>query len=250
MVEAPRAAATEARGLPDDRFTQIEQYRGELRRYCGRILGSGFETEDAVQETLLRAWRGLDAFEGRSSLRTWLFRIATNVCLGMLVASQRRARPASAAPGAGFEPARGLAVEPDVILADRTGDRDPASVAVDRESVRLAFVAALQTLSPRQRAVLILREVLHWRAAEVAELLGSTVASVNSSLQRARARLASRRASPVATPPNLDDANRTLLNGYVEAFEGHDIEALVALLREDAGEARDGPAGPGASERR
>ncbi len=239
MAEAPWAgSASVLPEPPNDRFAHLEQYRGELRRYCRRVLGSGFETEDAVQETLLRAWRGLDAFEGRASIRTWLFRIATNVCLGMLSASQRRAAPTSVATGFAFDETEAAALEPAAILAERADDRDPASVAVDRESVRLAFVAALQSLSPRQRAVLILREVLHWRAAEVAELLGTSLASVNSSLQRARANLASRRAYEVATPAELDEAARALLAGYLVAFEGHDIERLVELIRYDANEAR------------
>jgi RNA polymerase sigma-70 factor (ECF subfamily) len=242
MAEAPWVgSASLPAGPPDDRFAHIEQYRGELRRYCRRVLGSGFETEDAVQETLLRAWRGLDAFEGRSSIRTWLFRIATNVCLGMLTASQRRAAPTSVATAFAFDETDAATLERAAILAERADDRDPASVAVDREAVRLAFVAAVQSLSSRQRAVLILREVLHWRAAEVAELLGASVASVNSSLQRARANLASRRASAVATPAELDEAARVLLAGYLEAFEGHDIGRLVELVRYDASETR-GPA--------
>jgi RNA polymerase sigma-70 factor (ECF subfamily) len=209
-----------------------------LRGYCRRILGSGFETEDAVQETLLRAWRGLETFEGRSSLRTWLYRIATNVCLGMLSASERRAPPTAVAIG-GFgdrraEETRSALAEPVPLLSETSADGDPAGVAVGREWVRLAWVAALGSLPPRQRAVLILREVLHWSAAEVAELLDTSVAAVNSALQRARARLASRRSGGAATANPVDETERERLRGYVDAFERYDIDGLVALLHDDA----------------
>ncbi len=222
----PAEVGTLERRRPEHPSFELEQYRGELRRYCRRILGSGFEAEDAVQETLLRAWRSLDTFEGRSSLRTWLYRIATNVCLGMLSASQRRAPPVSVEDELRTVEPAGHIEPPDA--------GDPASVAVARESIRLAFVAALQSLSPGQRAVLILREVLHWRAAEVAELLGTTVISVNSALQRARAGLATRRAAAATMPADVDVEERALLTGYVEAFERSDIDGLVGLLREDA----------------
>ncbi|MGH9247448.1 MAG: sigma-70 family RNA polymerase sigma factor [Acidimicrobiales bacterium] len=219
----------------------LEQHRVELTGYCYRMLGSGFEAEDAVQETLVRAWRSLDRFEGRATLRSWLYRIATNVCFDMLKGQQRRARPidlgpsssVGAAPPAALPEHTWLWPVPDDLVVPRS--HDPAEVAVSRATIRLAFVAALQHLPPRQRAVLILREVLRWKAAEVAELLGTSVASVNSALQRARSTLA---ASDLAAdagraePP--DDEQRALLARYVDAFERFDIESLVSLLREDA----------------
>src|SRR5258706_1920958 len=170
---------------------QFEQHRVALTGFCYRMLGSSFEAEDAVQETMVRAWRNADRFEGRSSLRTWLHRIATNVCFDLLGANQRRARPmdfgrAAVAPSeAGETLGENVWLQPIPDALSVAGDGDPAEVAVARETIRLAFVAALQTLPPRQRAVLILREVLHWKAEEVADLLDSSVASVNSALQRA-----------------------------------------------------------------
>ena len=216
---------------------ELEQYRRELTGYCYRMLGSGFEADDAVQETMVRAWRAIDDFEGRSTVRSWLYRIATNVCLDMLRGRQRRAQPMDmvssstadvALPGAlpehaWVQPAPDWQVVPE---------GDPADVAVARDTVRLAFVAALQHLPPRQRAVLILREVLRWHADEVAELLETTVASVNSALQRARATLASRDVSPARTP--IDADQEALLARYVAAFERYDISELVALLHADA----------------
>jgi RNA polymerase sigma-70 factor (ECF subfamily) len=222
-----------------DLTAQLEAYRTELTGYCYRMLGGAFEAEDAVQETFLRAWRNIDGFEGRSSLRSWLYRISTNVCLDMKGATQRRARPmdlrgAQSADTALPEPlAENTWIEPmpDDRLVPSGGD--PAEVAIARESVRLAFIAALQRLPARQRAVLILREVLHWKAEEVAELLDTTVASVNSALQRARATLARTDASaPHVT--DLDDAHRRLLELYVSAFERYDMKALTCLLKEDA----------------
>jgi RNA polymerase sigma-70 factor (ECF subfamily) len=209
---------------------ELEQYRRELTAYCYRMLGSAFESEDAVQETLIRAWRGLDRFEGRAALRSWLYRIATNVCLDMLTGRERRARPMDLGP-AGAPIVENLRT-PDVPWLQPMPDAlvtDPAETAVARETIRLAFVAALQHLPPRQRAVLILCEVLHWRAAEVAELLETSVASVNSALQRARATLAATDVSPVSDP-----VDEELLARYVAAFEAYDIEALTSVIQEDA----------------
>jgi RNA polymerase sigma-70 factor (ECF subfamily) len=219
---------------------RLEQYRGELTAYCYRMLGSASESEDAVQETLVRAWRGFDRFEGRAALRSWLYRIATNVCLDMVGGTQRRARPMDLSPSGTAQSPLGpplpepawLTPMPDSALLP--GDGDPADTAVARETIRLAFVAALQHLPPRQRAVLILREVLRWHADEVADLLDTTVASVNSALQRARATLASREIAATDTYQPLDDAQRELLGRYVEAFEAYDLDTLVALLHEDA----------------
>ena len=231
---------TETATRPVELAPQLEDHRVELTGYCYRMLGSAFEAEDAVQETLVRAWRSLDRFEGRAALRTWLYRIATNVCLSMLSASQRRARPmdltqastADAGLPAPLPEATWIEPIPDGRVVP-AGD-DPAEVAVARESVRLAFVAALQRLPPRQRAVLILREVLRWKADEVAELLETTVASVNSALQRARSTLAAGNASAAEPPMPMDDAQRALLARYVDAFERYDMDALTSLLRQDA----------------
>jgi RNA polymerase sigma-70 factor (ECF subfamily) len=226
--------ATEAREL------ELEQHRGELTGYCYRMLGSPFDAEDAVQETLVRAWRNLARFEGRSTLRSWLYSIATNVCLDMLNGRERRARPMDLGPA--MEPvASNLNVLPEVTWIEPIPDAmavpddgDPADVAVARETIRLAFVAALQHLPPRQRAVLILCEVLRWQASEVAELLDTSVASVNSALQRSRATLAASELTPATTPPQLGDADRALLARYVEAFERYDMDALTSLIQEDA----------------
>jgi len=218
---------------------QLDQYRRELTAYCYRMLGSPFEAEDAVQETMIRAWRGIDRFEGRAALRSWLYRIATNVCLDMVEGRERRARPMDLGPAR--EPvasnlnvlpeATWIQPVPDAMVAD---DADPADVALSRETVRLAFVAALQHLPPRQRAVLILCEVLRWQATEVAELLETSVASVNSALQRARATLGAADVSSDAAPGSLDDADRELLARYVDAFQRYDIDSLTSLIREDA----------------
>ena len=221
----------------------LDGHRRELTGYCYRMLGSPFDAEDAVQETLVRAWRAAERFEGRSSLRSWLYRIATNVCLDQLQGRSRRALPMdmSASPSAPVLASLGTAAEagswvepvPDGWVLP--AGADPADVAVERESVRLAFVTALQQLPPRQRAVLILRDVLRWRADEVAELLDSTVVSANSALQRARATLAAnnRLVEEQRCDP-LDEEHRALLDRYVDAFERYDMEMLVALLREDA----------------
>jgi RNA polymerase sigma-70 factor (ECF subfamily) len=217
---------------------RFEQHRAELTAYCYRMLGSPFEAEDAVQETFIRAWRGFDRFEGRASLRAWLYRIATNVCLDMLGGRERRARPMDLGPARDPDgPVGGVLPEatwiepmPDALVADG----DPAGVAETRETIRLAFVAALQHLPPRQRAVLILCEVLRWKASEVAELLETSVASVNSALQRARATLEAADVNAAAPAPQLDDADRRLLARYVEAFERYDMDALTSLIQEDA----------------
>ncbi len=217
---------------------QLEQHRVELTAYSYRMLGSSFEAEDAVQETFLRAWRGFDRFEGRAALRSWLYRIATNVCLDMLSGRERRARPMDLGPAQ--EPVESnLNTLPEVTWIEPIPDGrvvpegDPAEVTVARETVRLAFVAALQHLPPRQRAVLILCEVLRWKATEVAELLETSVASVNSALQRARATLEGIDVS-ADTAPSVDTADAELLARYVEAFERYDMEALTSLIHEDA----------------
>jgi RNA polymerase sigma-70 factor (ECF subfamily) len=206
---------------------ELEQHRAELTGYCYRMLGSPFDAEDAVQETLVRGWRSIDTFEGRAALRSWLYRIATNVCLDMLRAGRRRARPMDLGPAR--EPViENLNTLPEVTWIEPIPD--PADVAVDRDTIRLAFVAALQHLPPRQRAVLILCEVLHWRAAEVAELLETSVASVNSALQRARATLA----ATETAEPDPGEVDAELLDRYVAAFEAYDLDALTALIHEDA----------------
>ena len=218
---------------------RLEQHRSELTAYCYRMLGSPFEAEDAVQETLIRGWKGYDRFEGRAALRSWLYRIATNVCLDMLEGRKRRARPMDLGPAR--EPvAENLNALPEVTWIEPipdgrvVPDGDPAEVAQARETVRLALVAALQHLPPRQRAVLILCEVLRWKAAEVAELLDTSVASVNSALQRARATLEASELSAAGTAPSVDAADAELLARYVEAFERYDMDALTSLIHEDA----------------
>jgi RNA polymerase sigma-70 factor (ECF subfamily) len=220
-------------------FAELEQHRRELTAYCYRMLGSPFEAEDAVQDTLIRAWRSIDRFEGRSALRSWLYRIATNVCLDMLNGRERRARPMDLGPS--VEPVESnLNTLPEVTWIEPIPDTsiapdgDPATVALSRETIRLAFVAALQHLPPRQRAVLILCEVLRWKAAEVAELLDTSVASVNSALQRARATLDQTDVASAGSTKPLSDADRDLLARYVEAFQAYDIEKLTSLIHEDA----------------
>ena len=218
---------------------QLEAQRPALTGYCYRMLASPFEAEDAVQETLLRAWRGFERFEGRAALRSWLYRIATNVCLDMLEGRSRRARPMDLGPARSPDAANlntrpeGTWIEPipDNLVAP---EADPADRAVERESIRLAFVAALQHLPPRQRAVLVLCEVLRWSAKEVAELLDSSIASVNSALQRARATLEASGISAYDAAPPMDEAQRKLLDRYVAAFERYDIKALTSLIKEDA----------------
>jgi RNA polymerase sigma-70 factor (ECF subfamily) len=234
MAPMPDSSLTVKPGAAEQ---ELEQHRPELTAYCYRMLGSPFEAEDAVQEALLRAWRGIDRFEGRAALRSWLYRIATNVCFDMLNARERRARPMDLGPAR--EPVvSNLNTLPEVTwiepipVSSVALEADPAEVAVAHETIRLAFVAALQHLPPRQRAVLILCEVLRWKAAEVAELLETSVASVNSALQRARATI---EASDVeADTSQLDEADRDLLSRYVKAFEAYDMETLTSLIHEDA----------------
>ena len=222
----------------DDFAVELDLHRRELTGYCYRMLGAGSEAEDAVQETFLRAWRGRDRFGHRSTLKTWLYKIATNVCLDMPQRPQRRARPMDLVSPSTTETAvlhelpehRWVQPVADAKVLPAAGD--PAELAAQRDTVRLAFVAALQTLAPRQRAVLILREVLHLSAAEVAELLDSSVASVNSALQRARASINDH--PVVADEDRLDPDDRELLARYVDTFERYDIDSLVTLLRDDA----------------
>jgi RNA polymerase sigma-70 factor (ECF subfamily) len=220
-------------------FGELEDHRAALTAHCYRMLGSPFDAEDAVQEAFVRAWRSRDRFEGRAAVRSWLYRIATNVCLDMLKGKERRTRAMDLGPAC--EP-----IESNLhIRSDKTWiepipenliapEGDPADLAVERESVRLAFVAALQQLPARQRAALILRDVLRWEATEVAELLSTSVASVNSSLQRARATLAKSNVSTSDRLPALSNADRALLERYVAAFERYDVNALTSLIREDA----------------
>lgn len=215
----------------------LEQYRRELTGYCYRMLGSFFEADDAVQETMVRAWRGIGGFEGRSALRSWLYRIATNVCLDMLRGRERRALPLDLGPSSTAEGSLGPMlpghawIQPVPDSRVLSGDGDPAELVASRETIRLAFVTALQHLPARQRAVLILREVLSWQATEVAELLETSVASVNSALQRARATLAVR---DVSRSRGVSSDEKALLARYVDAFERYDIDSLVSLLHEDA----------------
>ena len=219
----------------------LEQHRRELTAYCYRMLGSPFEAEDAVQDTFLRAWRSLDRFEGRAALRSWLYRIATNVCLDALKGRERRARPmdlgAARSPdgpiGEILPEVTWIEPAPDTLVIG-DGGADPAAVTESRETIRLAFMAALQHLPPRQRAVLILCEVLRWKASEVAELLDTSVASVNSALQRARATLEASAIHSTDPAPSLEAPDRELLSRYVEAFERYDMEALTSLIHEDA----------------
>jgi RNA polymerase sigma-70 factor (ECF subfamily) len=231
------AATREATGM----HPWPEQYRVELIGYCYRMLGSAFEAEDAVQETLVRAWRRLDRFdEDRALLRSWLYAIATNVCLDMLRSSQRRARPVDLAPASSAGAPLGVPLPESVWVQPIPDGRvlpaggDPAELAVQRETIRLAFVAALQHLPPRQRAVLLLREVLCWTAEEVARLLDTTVAPVTSALQRARSTLAARKLAPAEPFRPMDQAQQQLLARYCDAFERHDVQTLVSLLHEDA----------------
>jgi RNA polymerase sigma-70 factor (ECF subfamily) len=220
-------------------LNDLEQHRRELTGYCSRKLGSILEADDAAQETILRAWRGIARFEGRSSVRTWLYCIATNVCVDMLRRPQRRALPI----GLGLSPATDsithamlpprTPARPICTPSAQSGADDPAELTESRESVRLAFATALRQLPPRQVAVLILRDVLRWSAADVAQLLDTTVTSVNSAVYRARATLANPDTGPRRSGPS-DTAHRARLARYLDAFERSDVESLAALLREDA----------------
>lgn len=215
----------------------LELHRTALTGHCYRMLGSAVDADDAVQETMLRAWRALDRFDGRSSLRTWLYRIATNVCLDTLADRPRRARPMEEGPVGTVDDEllqhpRTHWLEPIPDAKALPADSNPAEEVVLRESIRLAFVAALQLLPPRQRATLILTQVLGWSAAEVAEGLDMTVPAVNSALQRARATLATRKQRDM--PAVLTPAQAALVSRYVDAFERYDIAALTQLLHDDA----------------
>jgi RNA polymerase sigma-70 factor, ECF subfamily len=231
-VESSAATATQS-------FGELEQHRRELTAHCYRMLGSPFEAEDAVQDTLLRAWRSLERFEGRSSLRSWLYTIATNVCLDMLDSKQRRARPMDLGEARSPDGPIGeilpettwIEPVPDELVVPESGD--PAAIAQSRETIRLAFVAALQHLPPRQRAALILCEVLHWKAAEVAELLQTSTAAINSALQRARATLDTAETHDGARGA-LSEQDSALLSRYVDAFQRYDMDALTSLIHEDA----------------
>src|SRR5688500_6821883 len=216
---------------------QLEQHRVVLTGHCYRMMGSAMDADDAVQETMVRAWRALERFDGRASLRTWLYRIATNVCVDMLADRSRRARPVEDGPRGTVDDEletlpRTHWLEPVPDARVLPADGDPAELASLRQSIQLAFVAALQHLPPRQRAALLLTEVLGWSAAEVAEGLDTSVASINSALQRARATLASRDVATVGAP--LAAEQERLLERYVDAFLRYDVDELVGLLREDA----------------
>ncbi|AYY14572.1 sigma-70 family RNA polymerase sigma factor [Actinobacteria bacterium YIM 96077] len=227
--------------VEDDFSSQADPYRRELLAHCYRMLGSVHDAEDLVQETYLRAWRAYERFEGRSSLRTWLYRIATSACLTALESRKRRPLPTGMS-GPADDPGGELVERSEVpwlepvpdVLVGADEDGDPATVAVSRESIRLAFIAALQHLPPRQRAVLILRDVLKFRAAEVAEALGVTTAAANSLLQRARAQLddVAPREEQLTEPEVTEQ--RELLDQYMAAFENYDVSALVDLFTKDA----------------
>ena len=234
--------------------TELETHRAALTGHCYRMLGSVADAEDAVQETIVRAWRSLGRFEGRASVRTWLHRIATNVCLDTLSDGSRRMRPFEEGPAGSLEQElvkreRSHWLEPIPDARAIPSDADPFQQAVLRQSIRLAFVAALQHLPPRQRAAIILTEVLGWSAAEVADCLETSVPAVNSALQRARATLAKcgTRSQPVRdreaaafgggrveNPSHISDEQSELLEQYVDAFQRYDVDALVSLLRDDA----------------
>jgi RNA polymerase sigma-70 factor, ECF subfamily len=229
------APAASAEVSPD----RLEEYRRELTGYCYRMLGSGFEADDAVQETMLRAWRAAEGFEGRSSVRSWLYRIATNICLDMLRGRQRRALPMDLGPAS--PPVEALLGDwqPDDMWISPIADErvlpehgDPADIAVARDTIRLAFITALQHLPARQRATLILCEVLRMPASEAATTLGTSVPAVNSALQRARATLSALPEEQRPVPLDADQAG--MLDRYVDAFQRYDMEQLVTLLADDA----------------
>jgi RNA polymerase sigma-70 factor (ECF subfamily) len=220
-------------------LSDLEPYRRELTGYCYRMLGSNFEAEDAVQETMIKALRGASGFEGRASVRSWLYRIASNVCIDMTRQVQRRARPMELGPASPPDESFLGPLRPEVPWVTPMADGqvidpagDPAEMAMQKESVRLAFVTALQHLPARQRAALVLCEVLRWSAADVAELLDTTIAGVNSALQRARATLA--KLPDAGKPRPLDADTAGLLQRYVDAFERYDMDVLVRLLHDDA----------------
>jgi RNA polymerase sigma-70 factor, ECF subfamily len=226
--------------VDQDFLRQADPYRRELLAHCYRMLGSVHDAEDLVQETYLRAWRAYARFEGRSSLRTWLHQIATRVCLTALESRGKRPMPTGLGTPSS-DPGDALVEQPEVPWLEpmpdsmfAAGTSDPAAIVTSRESIRLAFVAALQHLPPRQRAVLILREVLQWRAAEVAEVLDTTTAAVNSILQRARAQLDQAAPTEDTTTEPTEAQKRELLDRYVAAFEDKDIPAIVKLFTEDA----------------
>jgi len=215
---------------PAEPMTQLAPYHSELTQFAARMLGSRFEAEDAVQETMVRAWNALDRFEGRSQLRSWLYRICTNVCFDMLASRQRRALPMVE-----VSPGEIATTSPNPLTPSISSDRDPADVAVTRESVHLALVTVFQYLPPKQRAVLMLREVLHWSASEIAELLDTSVASVNSALQRARATLRGARVARDSTRSiDVDEEVHARLTRYTRALESSDVNALTALLALEA----------------
>jgi RNA polymerase sigma-70 factor (ECF subfamily) len=216
---------------------QLEAHRAALTGHCYRMLGSLVDADDAVQETMVRAWRALDRFDGRSSLRTWLYRIATNVCLDALAEGKRRVRPVDEGPLGSVDDTletrpRTHWLEPIPDARAVPSDCDPAERAILRQSIRVAFVSALQYLPPKQRAALLLTEVLGWSAAEVAEGLDSSLASVNSALQRARATLATRDLGEACDA--LSSEQVELVDRYVAAFERYDVDALTHLLHQDA----------------
>ena len=221
------------RGVPAELGEHLDSHRAELTGYCSRMLGSHVEAEDAVQETLIRAWRGFDRFEGRAALRTWLYSIAANVCFDHLRSGRRRAHPIDLGPGGSADALLGPTRPAPATGAPVLEATDPADVAVSREAARLAVVAAVRRLPARQRAVLFLRDVLRWRAKEVANLLGVTVPSVNSAHQRARATLAARNVDDTDRTASLDDADRALAARLADAFARHDFDAIVATLCED-----------------
>jgi RNA polymerase sigma-70 factor, ECF subfamily len=226
--------------VTEDFLGPNDPYRGELLAHCYRMLGSVHDAEDLVQETYLRAWKSYDKFEGRSSVRTWLYRIATNCCLTALEGRSKRPLPTGLG-NPSSDPLGELVQQPEVPWLEPVPDAlvagdpsDPASIVSNRESIRLAFIAALQHLPPRQRAVLILRDVLKWRANEVAEAVGISTAAVNSTLQRARAQLDELSPSEDDVVAPVTAEQQKMLEKYVAAFENYDIAAIVEMFTDDA----------------